>query len=894
MGLYHLENLFHPRAIAIIGASDKEGSVGRALMENMANAGYEGGLFPVNPDHDRLFDRDCFPTVSEAPEVPDLVVIAIPLSAVPDVMAECAELGVKGAVVLSAGGKETGEEGRKLEEKIRAAAEEGGVRIIGPNCLGIICPEEKLNASFVAHAPPSGNLAFISQSGAICSAMLDLSLKENMGYRYFISVGSMLDVDFGDLIDYVGNDPEVGSVLLYVESLKNFRKFMSAARAVSRIKPIIVLKSGRSEIGAEAASSHTGAMAGEDRIYDAAFQRAGAVRVKTVAEFFNCAELLAKQKRPNGPRMTVLTNSGGPGVMAADAIAEYGLSAAELGEGTKQKLDQALPPYWSRNNPIDILGDAGADRYVDALKALNPEETDGLLVILNPQAMTDPAEVARAVVDAANDQPYPVFASWMGGRDVSRGIQVLNEAGIPTYPTPEQGVLAFRYLYDYKVNLDLLTEIPPRVTRELTRDRDAAEGYIRRGLARDKGLLTEAEAKAVLAAYQVPVNPTQLAESREEAQDVAENLGFPLAMKIASPDVVHKSRSGGVRLDLETADDVARARAEIIEAVREDQPDAKIHGVTLQPLVESVKLELLMGAKKDPNFGPVLLFGWGGIHAETIDDRSLGLAPVNRLLARNLMERTRVFGLVKGDDSQDGLADPEDLEEILVCLSNLVIDFPEIKELDINPVAIVDGKPLAVDARIVVEESELESPRHLSISPYPQEYEVHDVSTDGLSLCIRPIQPEDAPLMRLLLEQCSEKSIYQRFFSHMQKLPRSMLIRFTQIDYDREMAMVALDEDAGEPRMLGIARVIGGPGGESGEFAVLVGDPWQGKGIGAKLLTRVLRVVQERGMKTVWGTALAQNTQMAGLARELGFEIERVSGGDYEMTIDLTRVDLSA
>jgi len=893
MGLYHLENLFHPKSVAVIGASDKQGSVGRALMENMENAGFEGDLYPVNPDHDRLFDRDCHPTVSDAPKVPDLAVIAIPLSAVPDVMAECAEIGVKGAVILSAGGKETGEEGRKLEERIWEAAEEGGVRIIGPNCLGIICPAEKLNASFVAHAPSSGNLAFISQSGAICSAMLDLSLKENMGYRYFISVGSMLDVDFGDLIDYVGNDPEVGSVLLYVESLKNFRKFMSAARAVSRIKPIIVLKSGRSEIGAEAASSHTGAMAGEDRIYDAAFRRAGAVRVKTVAEFFNCAELLAKQKRPNGPRMTVLTNSGGPGVMAADAIAEYGLSAAKLGDGALEKLDKLLPPYWSRNNPIDILGDAGADRYVDALKALNPDDTDGLLVILNPQAMTDPADVARAVVDAAGEQPYPVFASWMGGQDVSEGIRVLNESGIPTYPTPEQGVLAFRYLYDYKVNLELLTEIPPRVSRELGRDRDAAESYLRRGLARDNGLLTEAEAKAVLAAYRAPVNPTRLAESKEEAREIAEDLGFPLVMKIASPDVVHKSRVGGVRLGLETAEEVARAWDEVIEAVREAQPDAQIHGVSLQPMVESVDLELLMGAKKDPNFGPVLLFGWGGIHAETIDDRSLGLAPVNRLLARSLMERTRVFGLVKGDDSRDGLADPEDLEEILVCLSNLVIDFPEIKELDVNPVAVVDGKPVAVDARIVVEASELESPRHLSISPYPREYEVHDVSTDGLSLCIRPIQPEDAPLMRGLLEQSSEKSIYQRFFSHMQKLPRPMLIRFTQIDYDREMALVALEESAEEEQMLGIARVIGTPGGKSGEFAVLVGDPWQGKGIGAELLTRVLRIVQERGMETVWGTALAQNTQMANLAKELGFEIKRDSGGDYEMTIDLTNVDLS-
>ena len=894
MGLYNLESLFHPDTVAVIGASETEGSVGRALMENMEGAGYSGDLIPVNPDHDRVFDRKCYPQVSDAPKTPDLVVVAIPLTAVPDVMAECAEIGVKGAVILSAGGRETGEEGRKLEARIQEAAEKGGVRIIGPNCLGIIRPAQQVNASFVAHTPPAGNLAFISQSGAICSAMLDLSLKENMGYRYFISVGSMLDVDFGDLIDYVGNDPKVSSVLLYVESLQSYRKFMSAARAVSRIKPIIVLKSGRSALGAEAASSHTGSMAGEDRIYDAAFRRAGAVRVRTVAEFFNCAELLAKQRRPAGPRMTVLTNSGGPGVMAADAIAEYGLEAAPLGDETRKKLDEVLPPYWSRNNPIDILGDAGADRYVQALERINPEETDGLLVILNPQAMTDPADVARNVVDAAGELAMPVFASWMGGRDVSRGIEILNEAGLPTYPTPEQGVQAFRYLYDHKERLALLTQVPPRVERALPCDRKAAEPLIQRGLERKSGLLTEAEAKSVLAAYGIPTNPTRLAPSRDEVRRLAEEMGYPLALKIASPDVVHKSRSGGVRLNLESADEVAAAWDAVTGAVAESHPEAEVHGVTLQPMRKSVDLELLMGVKQDPNFGPVLLFGWGGIHAETIDDQNLGLAPVNRLLARELMRPTRVYSLIEGADDQPGLADPEALEEILIGLSNLTVDFPEIQELDINPLSISNGDAMAVDARIKVAPPAHESPRHLSISPYPRRYEAHGVETDDMRVFIRPIQPEDAPLMREMLENVSETSLYHRFFSHMSKLPRSMRIRFTQIDYDREMALVALDEESEDERMVGIARVIGTPDGRSGEFAVLVGDPWQGHGIGEALLKRVLRIVRERGMETVWGTALAENRRMAHLARDLGFDLHRDSSGDYEMTIDLRRAELDS
>jgi len=758
MGLTHLDTIFRPDSIAVVGASEKTGSIGRAVMTNLIDGGFDGNLFAVNPNYDRLYDRQAYARVADTPDVPDLAVIAIPMSKVPEVVDDCGRIGVKGAVILSAGGREAGVEGREREQTIQASAHRSGLRIIGPNCLGIICPQNKLNASFAAHMPPDGNLAFISQSGAICSSMLDLSLQEKMGYRYFISIGSMLDVDFGDLIDYVGSDPKVSSVLLYIESLSHFRKFMSAARAVSRMKPIVVLKSGRSEAGARAAASHTGSMAGDDRIYDAAFQRAGVVRVRSLGDFFDCAELLAKEKRPMGRRLTILTNSGGPGVMTADAVVEKGLSLSSLSEKTIDKLDQVLPAHWSRQNPIDILGDADASRYIDALKCLDVKETDGLLIILNPQAMIDPAEVAAYLTDALRNAPFRVFTSWMGGRDVAQGTTILNEAGIPTYATPEQAVQAFRYLCDYAKNLKILQEIPPRIEHRMNLKRDAAEPILARGLERKNGLLTEYESKEVLEAYGIPVNPTRLAESKTDAENMAPQIGFPLAMKIASWNIVHKSRAGGVKLGLDSVEAVSQAYETIMRQTAAAADSFQVQGVTLQPMRSPIDVELLIGAKKDPNFGPVLLFGWGGVHTEALADWNIALAPLNRLLAHQLMSGTRVFSVLTADGAP-GNADLEALEELLVRLSYLVVDFPQIEELDINPVAISSRRPCAIDARIVVKETQVASPDHLSISPYPEHDEDPGVRIDGQSLFIRPIKPEDALLLKKMFDRLSRTSI---------------------------------------------------------------------------------------------------------------------------------------
>jgi acetyltransferase len=687
----------------------------------------------------------------------------------------------------------------------------------------------------------------------------------------------------------MATDPDVQSILLYIESLTAIRKFMSAARAASRLKPIVILKAGTSPAGARAASSHTGAMAGEDAVYDAAFRRAGAVRVHSIRDFFDCAELLAKQPRPKGSRVTVITNSGGPGVMAADAIAEYGLQVSPLSKETLSSLNQVLPPQWSRGNPIDILGDATAKRYAKVVECcIEARETDGLLVILNPQAMTDPAEVASALAQAVGEKPYPVFTSWMGGRDVEKGIEILNQAGIPTYDTPEDAIRAFMYLHQYAQNLQMLEEIPPKLSRDLRIDPSKAQELIELGLSRQSGLLSETESKALLAAYDIPVNEMEKASTEEESVRLANQMGFPLVMKIDSLDISHKTEADGVQLDLRSEEDVRKAYKRIMEGARNYDPDATVQGVTLQPMVSRPDVEILLGAKRDANFGPVVLFGTGGIYAEVFQDRSLALPPLNRSLARRLMEDTKVFRLLQGYRSRRPV-DMEQLEKMIIGLSQLLIDFPQISELDMNPVIVKDGKPFAADARIFLMVSETPSPRHLVISPYPSRYEDSGVSADGMRLLIRPVKPEDAPLLVDLFNRLSRTSIYYRFFSPMKSLSQHMIARFTQIDYDREVALVALDEESPQDTLLGSARIIGHPDGKRGEFAVVVGDPWQGKGIGANLLRRCLRIMKDRGMETVWGTALRENRQMIALARKLGFNVSSIPGtSEYELSLDLT------
>ena len=888
MSQYNLNRIFKPRHVAVVGASEKAGTIGSALMRNLINSGFTGTVLPVNPKHKSIHGLACYRSVSALETGVDLAIIATPIHSVVDIVSECVEKKIGAAVIISAGGKEVGEQGREIEEKIQQIAHPGGLRIVGPNCMGVIHPGANLNASFASEMPITGNLAFVSQSGAICSAILDMAFKELIGFSYFVSIGSMLDLDFGDMIDYLGNDPSTKSILLYIESLTNFRKFMSAARSVSRIKPIIVLKSGRSPAGAKAAASHTGAMAGEDAVYDAAFKRAGIVRVDTIEELFDCAELMAKQPRPSGPRLAILTNGGGPGVMATDALALYGQEPEPLDNQTLKEFDAFLPIFWSRGNPIDILGDASAERFGRSLEiCLNSKNLDGVLVILAPQAVTDPVSVAETLAAAMKERRYPVFACWMGGKSIARAVEILNEAGIPTYDTPERAVRAFLYMAEYTRNLEMLVEIPPKTIGHMVFDQETARRLITG--QQEPGFVSASDAGEIFKAYGLPVIRSEIVKTEYQASQIGREIGYPLVMKLLSTDITHKTDAGGVHLDLRCDEDVRRAYNLIISTARRYKPEARIKGVMIQPYFLKPDYEILLGAKRDPNFGPVILFGMGGIYTEVLKDRSLGLPPMNRLLALRLMEETKAYTLLKGYRNRPA-ADIERLEEMIIRLSQLLIDFPEIAELDMNPVLIKDGKPVAVDARILVSPHTVPSSLHLVISPYPQEDESHIVSADGHRIFIRPVKPEDAPLFTALFKTLSPTTIYYRFFRVLKELNPEMLARFTQIDYDREIALVAIDEASQIDNILGVARITGDPDGKTGEFAVLVGDAWQGRDIGSNLLEKCLSIAAKQGFKMIHGIVLHENKNMLALGKKLGFEIKTEPGfGYYELVIHFGR-----
>jgi len=894
MGIYNLDRVFHPEKVAVIGASEKEHSVGNALMTNLENGQFSGQIVPINPKYKTVKGIKTLASIKQSSDPVDLAIIATPISTVPDIIDDCIAAGTGGAVILSAGGKETGEQGRSIEKKIQKKAYGGGVRLIGPNCLGIINTAEGLNASFASDMPSEGKLAFVSQSGAICTAILDLSFKEKIGFSHFVSIGSMVDVDFGDMIDYLGNDSQTKSILLYIENLTQIRKFMSAARAVSRVKPIVVLKAGRSEAGAKAASSHTGALAGEDAVYDTAFKRAGIVRVNTIAQLFDCAELMAKKPRPNGSRLAIITNGGGPGVMATDALGSHGLEPAALSKELTQSLNDVLPRYWSRSNPIDILGDATRERFMKTFDLCYESKSfDAILAIMVPQALTDPEPVARALAESAQDKNFPVFASWIGGRKMAKAVDALNHAKIPTYETPERAVQAFVFMVEYNRNLKMLTQIPRKLSHELHYDPDKAGELIHNHIKKHSGLLSEAASKEILSAYGIPVNATKTVSTEEDAVAAAEEIGFPVAVKLVSQDISHKTDAKGVHLNLHSTDAVRAAFQKTMKGAEASNPDARVQGVTVQQYIDSPDHELLIGAKNDTSFGPVILFGSGGIFSEILEDRTLGLPPLNRLLARRMMENTRTYKRLRGFRNRPA-ADMEALEALLMRVSQLVSDFPQIVELDMNPVIVKDGQPRAVDARIRLEDTSQPAPLHLVISPYPDEYEFHEKTDDGRSVFIRPAKPEDAPLFQKLFQILSPTTIYHRFFSAMKEISPAMLARFTQIDYDREIALTALNEDPEKRKMFGMARVISDPDAKTGEFSVLVGDPWHGQGIGALLLGRVLQIAQKRGIEKVWGTVLRENRKMIALGKSLGFHAGPDADlGEMELEINLKEAAFS-
>jgi acetyltransferase len=887
---HSLDPFFHPRTVAVLGATATAGAVGSILMRNLLENPFGGVVYPINPKRRAVHGVHCYPALAAIPEPIDLAVIATPAATVPGLVRECVDRGVKAALVISAGFSELGAEGRALERQVRDTAR-GRMRLIGPNCLGILHPPSGLNASFAATMPPKGHIALLSQSGAICTSVLDWARDTHVGFSSFVSVGAMADVDFADLIDYFGDDPETRSIILYMESIGDVRRFLSAARAAARTKTMIVLKAGRHEAAAKAAASHTGALAGSDAVFDAAFRRAGLLRVATIPDLFHMSEILAMQPQPRGPALALITNAGGPGVMATDALMSAGGQLAPISPATRAALDAVLPPFWSHANPIDVLGDATPERYRQVVEvcARDPD-MHGLLVLLTPQAMTDPTETARQLVPFARLPNKPVLASWMGGSSVQAGRDVLHQAGIPTFDAPEAAISAFLHMVQYRHNQELLYERPEALPEGWAPNQERVRRILGTVRAEGRTLLTEAEAKDVLAAYDIPVSATVPCRTADEAVAAARRLGYPVVLKLLSRTITHKSDVGGVQLNL--ADDAAVLQAfrTIQENVaRLGKPEA-FEGVTVQPMVRVKGYELIVGSSIDRQFGPVLLFGAGGILVEVFQDRSLGLPPLTRTLARRLMERTQIYKALQGVRGQQPV-DLEALETLLVRFSQLVADFLEIREIDINPLLAGAERVVALDARVLLappDQPETERPR-LAIRPYPNQLTAPFQLTDGTEVTVRAIRPEDEPLLIAFHAGHSPHTIRMRFFSMVKTLSRDSLIRLCHLDYDRELALVAVQRDAaGTPQLLGVSRYYLHPETGVAEFAVVVGDPWQGKGLGYHLMQRLIEAARQRGVRRLVGQILAENGPMLQMVGQLGFAVKPGDDpGVVEATLDL-------
>jgi acetyltransferase len=877
----NLDKIFKPQRIAVIGASDERPKVGWTVLRNLIGAGFGGVVYPINPRREAVQGIQAHPQVGVLPKPVDLAIICTPAPTVPGLIRECGDAGIAGIVILSAGFRETGAEGKALEEQLRQEwSQFDGMRIIGPNCLGIIAPHVRLNASFAADAPPAGHIGLVSQSGALCTSLLDWAVKQNVGFSYFVSIGNMLDVSFGDLIDYFGEDPSTKSAIMYIETVSEARSFMSAARAFSRTKPLVAYKAGRFAESAHAAASHTGAMAGEDAVCDAAFRRAGIERVYEMGDMFDCAELLARQKPPRGARLAIITNAGGPGVMATDTLISRSGRLARLNESTILRLSEFLPASWSHGNPVDVLGDATPDRFARTVQVvLLDDQVDAVLLILTPQAMTDPTATAAKVAEAAVRATKPLLASWIGGRRIQEGDQILTAAGIPTYPTPEGAVNAFMHLVSYARNLEFLYETPRDIPVAMSLD---LAGLRRKyaGLWRSSAeILSESESKALLEAYGIPVTKTYPAQSADEAARIADEIGYPVVLKVLSPQITHKTDVGGVALNIRAEEGVRVAFAELVKSAAEKMPGADIVGVTVQKMVHLTDgIELIAGMKKDPTFGAVLMVGAGGITAELYRDRALGLPPLNERLARRMLESLLSWALLKGYRGKPPM-NVDRLVEALIRLSYLVADNPEIGELDVNPLFVTPESVIALDARVVIDGAiagrKVRPYSHLAIRPYPEEFVRRDTLADGRPVTLRPIRPEDEPLWFDLIANCSPESLHARFRYLFKQPTHNMAARYCFLDYDRELAIMAEIELDGKRRFIGVGRMVADPNHDSAEFALLVADAWQNCGLGLKLTDHCLDIARAWGIRRIIAETAIDNPRMISIFEQRGFRIDR-------------------
>ncbi|MBD2136283.1 bifunctional acetate--CoA ligase family protein/GNAT family N-acetyltransferase [Anabaena sp. FACHB-1237] len=888
-----LDSVFAPKTVAVIGASEKPGSVGRTLLWNLITNPFGGTVFPINPQRHSVLGIKAYPTIFDVPEKIDLAVIATPASTVPKIISDCVEARIKAAIIISAGFKEAGEKGIALEQQILHQAHQGKIRIIGPNCLGVMNPISGLNATFASKMAQPGNVGFISQSGALCTSILDWSLQENVGFSAFVSIGSMLDISWGDLIYYLGDDPHTKSIVIYMESIGDARSFLSAAREVALTKPIIVIKAGKTAAAAKAAASHTGSLAGSDAVLDAAFRRCGVLRVNSISDLFDMSEVLAKQPRPQGAKLTILTNAGGPGVLATDTLIESKGELTQISDEVINSLNEILPTQWSHNNPIDILGDADPQRYTKALEiAAKDTNSDGLLVILTPQAMTDPTKIAEELKPYAKMTNKPILASWMGGEDVAQGKQILNREGIPTYAYPDTSARIFSYMWQYSYNLKGIYETPVLPSLECdsnSRNCALVENIINDARKAGRTILTEFESKEILAAYGIPIVAVSIAKSGEEAVECADKIGYPVVLKLYSQTITHKTDVGGVQLNLRNAEAVKKAYHLIETSVLEKAKLEDFSGVTVQPMVKTSGYELIIGSSLDPQFGPVLLFGAGGQLVEIFQDSSIALPPLNTTLARRMMEQTKIYKALKGVRGRQSI-DLAALEELLVVFSHLVVEQPWIKEIDINPLLAIPPSPdhpgglIALDARVVLHSPNVQKHQlpKLAIRPYPSQYIGKWQLKNHIQTIIRPIRPEDEPLMVKFHKTLSEESVYLRYFHLIklsQRIAHERLTRICFIDYDREMALVAEyhNPETQEPEILAVGRLSKLHGSNEAEFAMLVSDRYQHQGLGTELLRRLIEIGRNEKICCIYAHILADNTGMQRVCEKLGFKISHTN-----------------
>jgi acetyltransferase len=876
LGIQNLNRIFNPKRIAVIGASDREGSIGAKIFSNLISAGYNGTVFPVNPFRQTVQGLRAYPSISKIPCKIDLAVIATPAHIVPQVAEECGKAGVAGIVIISAGFKEIGEDGTSLEKHLLEYQKKYGMRIIGPNSFGVIRPKINLYATFADNQASPGKIAFISQSAALCASALDWASEAQVGFSAVISTGSVLDVDLGDLIDYFGVDAQTRSIVLYVESVKDGRKFISAARCSARTKPIVLVKAGRFKESIGAALSHSGSLGGEDAVYDAAFKRAGIVRVETIKDLFDCAEALAMQPQPTAPNLTIITNAGGPAIMATDQLIAKGGKLAQLSDETLQVLKSVLPSYCSIDNPIDIYEEATPNRFKSVMElCLKDPNSNGFLIIYTPQGATKPVALAKIIVELAKQTKKPILTALMSEDNRCRKARrILQGNGIPSFATPEEAVSTFMYMYNYARNLELLYQTPEELPVEQP-NAASLKGILRRAFCEGRKVLNLPESMRFLEAYKIPTVKTVVARTPEEAKALSSELGYPVVLKALSPQVSHKSKIGGVALDVCSSSETKTLFKEIADRVKNYSSTAEFQGVTIQPMIRERGHELIIGSKKDAQFGSTIIFGMGGTDAELFKDVSIGFPPLNQTLAKRLIEDTAIY---KHASSIGHPLNVKLLEEILVKFSQLVTDFPEIKEIDINPLIANDHRAVAVDARIVMEWDRMmrEVAEHYDnrlIASYPKKYVAVRHLKNETQVLLRPIKPEDEERFNEFLRSLSLESMRFRFFAIIKEMSHETLARYCNLDYDREVAIVAELQDGNKP-IIGAVRLIIEPGGKSGEFAVLVADKWQGLGLGSKFMDLLVEVGKDMRVDNIYGFVSANNYKMLQLCKKKGFTVE--------------------